>query len=362
MKFNKSYLIAAGLFSLIAVWFLINSGKTHEPAETTPIADAQQEQTLPVVVVRQFTATEHPQTFNLFGRTEPRREVAVKAETPGLVVSTPIAEGRRIGKGTVICRQDVDARQANVDQARANLKARESDYSSTSILVEKGYRSAIQLDSLKAAVDGAKAAVKQAEIELDNVNMRAPFSGIFDQQMAEVGDYLAPGQPCGKLVELNPIVVAVELTETQVGQVTVGQKVEVDLVTGQTVTGKLTFIQASAKAATRTFGAEIHVPNADYKIKAGVTANAAVIAGMTKAQQIPGKVLTLDAEGTVGVRYLDASDYVRFAKISVIDEGVDGVWVTGLPDSTRVIIEGQNFVTEGIQVKPTYNALSTAAQ
>jgi len=57
--------------------------------------------------------------------------------------------------------------------------------------------------------------VKQAQIELDNVNMRAPFSAIFDSQMAEVGDYLLPGQACGKLIEMNPLIVAVELTETQ---------------------------------------------------------------------------------------------------------------------------------------------------
>jgi multidrug efflux system membrane fusion protein len=94
----------------------------------------------------------------------------------------------------VLCRQDVDARQANLDQARANLEARQLDYQSSKTLVEKGSRSAGQLKSLQAAVDGAMASVKQAEIELDNVNMRAPFSGIFDLQMAEVGDYLLPGQ------------------------------------------------------------------------------------------------------------------------------------------------------------------------
>ncbi len=362
MKFNTSYLIAGLLVLLIAAWFLINSGKSDEPETAALQNDARQEQSLPVVVVREFVASEHPQTFNLFGRTEPNREVAVKAETPGLVVATPIAEGRRIGKGTVICRQDIDARQANLDQARANLKAREYDFNSTQTLVDKGFKSAIQLESLKAAVDGAKAAVKQAEIELDNVNMRAPFGGVFDQQMAEVGDYLAPGQPCGRLVELNPIIVAVDLTETQVGQVTLGQAANIELVTGERLQGKLKFIQASAKASTRTFGAEIHVPNPDYTIKAGVTANASLVAGMTRAQQIPGKILALDEEGLVGVRYVDETDHVRFANINIIDEDAGGVWVTGLPERALIIIEGQSFVAKGVKVKPSYTPLSSATQ
>ena len=174
MKINKSYFFAAGAFLAIALWFWYNSGrKDNSPPPAKPAAE--QSTAIPTVVVETREAEDHQNSFNLYGRTEANREVELKAKTAGLVISTPATEGRRIQTGTTICRQDVDARQANLDQALASLEARKLDYQSSKTLVDKGYRSSVQLKSLQAAVDGAQAAVKQAEIELDNVNMRAPF-------------------------------------------------------------------------------------------------------------------------------------------------------------------------------------------
>jgi len=351
MKINSSYLFAILAVVGIGVWFWVNSGDDSN-ATAPVITPAQTERSAPTVVVERREATEHQNSFKLFGRTEANREVAVKAETAGLVISTPVTEGRRIAKGTVLCRQDVDARQANVDQALANLKAREFDLNSTQTLVDKGFRSAIQLQSEKAALDGAIAAVKQAEIELDNVNMRAPFSGVFDSQMAEVGDYLAPGQPCGNLIELNPLIVVVELTETQIGKIKLGQTASIDLVTGESVTGTIRFIEAKANSSTRTFRTEIDVPNPNYTLKGGVTATVSVKAGTTMAQHVPSKILALGDDGSVGVRYVDSQDRVGFANVTQIDEDEDGIWVTGLPKSTRIIIEGQDYVSVGTAVEP----------
>lgn len=351
MKINSSYLFAALAIIAIALWFWVNSGGDKN-APVPARNSAQQEVSIPTVVVESREAEEHQNSFKLFGRSEANREVAVKAETPGLVVSTPVKEGRRVARGTTLCRQDVDARQANLDQALANLKAREFDFNSTQTLVDKGYKSAVQLQSQKAQVDGARAAVKQAEIELDNVNMRAPFSGIFDAQMAEVGDYLSPGQPCGKLIELNPLIVAVELTETQIGKIKTGQEAQIELVTGENVTGKIRFIEANANAATRTFRTEIEVPNKDYALKGGVTATVSIKAGIAKAQHVPSKILTLDSNGSLGVRYVDFDNRVGFAKVTQIDEDIDGIWVTGLPESTRIIVQGQDYVAVGTEVDP----------
>ena len=352
MKINKSYLFAGGAVILIGFWFLYNSGQDDASAAPNTPSAAQQTAPIPTVVIEPRDAEDHQNSYKLYGRTEANREVAVKAETAGLVISTPVTEGRRIKRGTVLCRQDIDARKANLDQARATMEARQFDLQSTQALVDKGYKSAVQLKSQKAAVDGARAAVKQAEIELDNVNMRAPFSGIFDTQMAEVGDYLLPGQACGKLIEMNPLIVTVELTESQVGKIKTGQAADISLVTGESVTGKIRFIQANANAATRTFRTEIEVPNEDYALKGGVTATVALKAGIVKAQHIPSKILTLDSDGSVGVRYVDYDNRVGFAKVTQIDEDPDGIWVTGLPDSTNIIVQGQDYVSVGTEVDP----------
>lgn len=352
MKINTSYIIAGLAAALIVIWFLVNSGADKSAAMTPKPAEKTQETPLTTVVVEERRAVQHASRFTLFGRTEANREVSVKAKTAGLIVSTPIAEGRYVKRGTVLCRQDVDARKANVDQALAMLKTQEFDLKSTQTLVDKGYKSPLALSNAQAMVEGARARVTQAQIELDNVNMRAPFSGIFDMQMAEIGDYLAPGQACGLLVELSPLLVSVELTESQIGSVKKGQAADVTLATGEVVTGKVRYIESKANPATRTFRTQIEIANPKLALKGGVTATVRIKAGETLAQHVPSKILTLSDDGSVGVRYLDARNIVRFASVTTIDEDSTGVWVTGLPDSTRVIVEGQDFVIEGTEVDP----------
>lgn len=349
MKISKSYIFAAVAVIAIVVWFWANS---KDAGTVAPKPKKVIETVVPTVVVENRYAEDHQGRFQLYGRTEPNRVVDVKAETAGLVTSTPVKEGRFVGRGTLLCRQDVDARQANLDQARANLDARQFDLQSTQTLVDKGYKSAIQLKSQKAAVDGALAAVKQAEIELDNVNMRAPFAGIFDNQMAEIGDYLGPGQACGKLIDMDPLVVAAQLSETQIGAVKPGDTADIELATGEKLVGTIRFIETRSNPATRTFRTEIAVPNKDSKLKGGVTATVWLGAGTVKAQHVPSKILSLNDAGSVGIRYLDYDDIVRFAEVKTIDEDAKGVWVTGLPDETRIIVQGQDFVSEGTKVEP----------
>lgn len=358
MKLNASHRLALVAAALIVIWFAINTVLHIRSTENSnqTVADNEADVQRPSVVIKQSQAEPHANIFTLYGRSEANREVVVRAKTAGPVVRTPAQEGGRVKTGDLLCRQDVDARKARLDQAKATLRTHELDLKSTQTLIEKGYKSEIQLANIQAAVDGAQAAVKQAEIELGNINIRAPFSGIFETRMAEVGDYLAPGSPCALIVELSPLVIAVQLTETQLGAVSVGDIADVALATGETFSGELRFIEAKANPSTRTFGAEIRVPNDDYALKAGVTATVRLKAGIQEAHYVPAKILTLNADGSLGIRYLDADNRVSFTPVTTIDEDQNGLWVTGLPDTTRIIIEGQDFVSVGTVVDPRTHA------
>jgi len=81
-----------------------------------------------------------------------------------------------------------------------------------------------------------------------------------------------------------------------------------------------------------------------------------------KAQHVPAKILTLDADGALGVRYVDYNDRVGFATVKQIDEDSDGIWVTGLPDSTRIIVQGQDYVSVGTEVEPKTNSFNRATE
>lgn len=359
MKLNSSYLLAGAAVILVGAWFVIGSaGNDSDIYADVKQRDEVRETVLPTVVVRTVNSEIHAIRLTSYGRTMPNRRVEVKAKTAASLVSTPVREGTRVNRGDIICRQDVDARQALVDQAQAQLAKAEADLTATTTLVERGYRAPTALNGDKAAVDGAKAALTQAQIELGNVVLRAPFAGIYEMRMSEVGDYLAPGQPCAAIVELSPLKLEAELTETQVGQVEMGQEVNIRLATGQTVTGTVSFIESVANPATRTFEMEMSVPNDDYTLKAGVSATLDLKIGEAMASLVPSGVMAIDDNGTTGIRYVDASNIVRFAAIEQVDETDDGIWVLGLPPRSRVIIEGQDYVSVGSEVEPRAEGVS----
>ena len=72
----------------------------------------------------------------------------------------------------------------------------------------------------------------------------------------------------------------------------------------------------------------------------------------TDAIKLSPALLTLAEDGVIGIRYVDAANFVRFANVTIIDNADDGVWVTGLPDTVRVITVGQEFLSDGIEVNP----------
>ena len=363
MKLNTSYIIAGSLVLFGGIWFAVNNSGEEEPLPVATPATAKENarRAMPTVQVRRVTAQEHPNVLELYGQTRANREVALKAQTMGLVAQVLVQEGDRVRQGQTICRQDLNARQAQVDQAKASLRAIETDLNAARVLAEKGFQSSTRVTAFEAQLDGAKAALKQAEIEADNINIRAPFSGIWERQDAQIGDYLSPGMSCGLLVDLSPLKVDAQLTEAQLGKVARGDTATIQLATGENITGKIAFIEAKADPSTRTFRAEIHVPNDDLALKAGVTGTVRIKSGLTLAHQIPGNILAIADNGDVGIRYIDGSNIVRFASVDTIDEDANGLWVTGLPESVRIITQGQDFVSVDMEVKPEENYSAPSA-
>ena len=356
MKITRSQIIALAACVLLVLWFVAHSvidkskTTTTSPSSSTRSNDVA----LPTVLVVHRTASPRKPVLELFGQTEANRQVSVKANTASVVTKTPLREGQIVNKLDVMCVQSVNERDAIIEQMKAQLTRADLEYQAAVKLAERGFRSETQVASLKAGVDAANASLKAAEVERSNVNMLAPFRGIFERQDAQVGDYLAPGQACGLVVELDPLIVAVQLTGNQVGNVKTGQTADITLATGEQVTGTLRRIEAVASTSTRSFRSEIIVANPKMTLKSGVTADVRLSSkDDVLAQHVPAGILSLDDEGTVGIRYVDDNDIVHFAVTTTIDEDETGIWVTGLPERTRVIIKGQDFVSNGTKVATT---------
>ena len=89
------------------------------------------------------------------------------------------------------------------------------------------------------------------------------------------------------------------------------------------------------------------MPNADGNIPDGITAEVILPLAPVVATRVPRSAITFSSAGNLGLRVVDANDTVEFVPVGVIEDEQSSMWVIGLPDRSRVIVQGQDFVREG---------------
>lgn len=350
MRLKSQYVVIIAIVGVLVLFFGLNtlfggSNKAANAKATPPPSGT------PSVQVKLTPPTLREVQVVMRGRTEATRSVVVRSETAGVVAATPATEGSFVRQGQVLCRLSVDARQASLDQARAHLKSRQLQRQAAEQLREKGFRSETQVLEAQANLDAATAQVRAAEIALRQVDIRAPFSGVFDRRDAEIGTYLSPGQPCGTMIELNPLLVVGDVPETQAGSLRVGAPATATLVSGQTLSGRVRYVSRESDPQTRTYRVEVSVPNPQMSVRSGLSADLRIGAGAGTSHLVPVSTLVLDTSGRQGVRHVLADGSVAFAPVTVQEETPQGMWVSGLNGTVRVITVGQSFVADGQKVR-----------
>lgn len=348
---SRSVLTALIFAASIIIWVISgvisDQATSHEVAQpiSTDIETAQKFK----VVARIIETQDFRSTLKLQGRTEADQIVTLAAETVGIITAQDIKKGSFVQKGQVVCRIDVGARRAQLDETRALLQSRKIEYDAAKKLREKGHNSASQVAIAKAAYDGAAAAVKVREIELQRTAIAAPFAGIVDSIPVEEGDFIMVGQSCATIIDKDPILVVAFVAENQITSLHLGAKGKAHLATGESVEGKITYIAESPDATTRTFKIELETPNKDLRLRDGITADIEIDTGSVQASFIPQGILSLDAQGRIGVRVLEGGRVV-FRPVTILSDDTGGAFVLGLQPQEMVITVGGEFTRSGQEV------------
>ena len=347
MRLEPRYLVVGGIVAVFALYFIvsavINGG--HKATAAAKPSD------VPAVQATLIEAQVRPDVVSMRGRTQAARTVSVRSETAGVVAATPVREGSTVSAGQVLCKLKVDARQATLDQTKANLRSKELTQKASAELAARGFRSPTQLLADQANMDQASASVRQAEVALNQTDIRAPFAGVFNERDIEVGGYLAAGAACGVVIELDPLKIAGDVPETEITKVKLGAAAHVTLASGEKIEGVVYYIAKDADPQTRTYPVVLVAHNAGSVVRAGLSADVRIDAGRIDAHMVPSSSLVLDSAGRQGVRYIGPGGLVAFAPVKVLDDASSGVWVSGLNGPVRVVTVGQAYVSEGQRVR-----------
>ena len=361
--------VAASLYLAVFERDRLTSLIATDPAPETAAepAPAESVEGAISVVAMRSVAQEVQNAVLARGRSEAARQVEVRSETSGLVVSNPLRRGAFVTEGQVLCRLAPGTRaaqaaeaQARLSEARARLTEAQNSFDTANRLNEGGFGSETQrisaqagLESARAGLQSAEAGVAAIQAEIDRLTIAAPFAGILETDTAEMGSLLQPGGACATVIQLDPVKIVGFVPEADVDKISVGAMAGARFISGREVAGRVTFLSRSADAATRTFRVELTVPNTGLEIRDGQTAEMLIASSGVKAHLVPASCLTLDNGGTLGVRLATEDGTAVFAPVSVLRDTTEGTLVTGLPDDATIITVGQEFVTDGTRIKVT---------
>ena len=287
MKITKN--IRLSLYILFPITFWMISGFFKNEGIDEP--DSQNELFSVKTIISE--SIEYQPLIKLKATTKSEARIDVKAKTSGEVVSIGAVQGKFVNKDSILCSLGI--------------------------------------------------------VELNRTEVKAPFSG-YIEKIVKPGNFLERGQVCATLIQLSPIVFLAGVPEYEINKVKNGQDVILELVTGEIIEGELTFVSKSASSETRTFNVESQVNNVDGSIKDGLTASMTIKIDKVKAHKISPSILLLNDDGRLGIRIVDSNSNVEFTEITILEDSIEGLWVTNIPDRVEIIIQGQGLVEDGQKV------------
>ncbi|MGR3511979.1 MAG: efflux RND transporter periplasmic adaptor subunit [Paracoccaceae bacterium] len=357
---NRPTWIALSILVAAVLW--MGSGFVFPPEDADAATSASGEPEPVSVATRMSSAEKVTLFFQAEGQAQPDRETAIRAETSGEVAEVLVEKGEDVTAGQVLARLTTKRLRADLARAEEELDRAEREFRNAEELLDRGVATVDRLASARAALAGAEAQFTAAEDALDAARIEAPFNGRLDRFLLDQGEFVSAGSEVGRVVDIHPLTVSFEVPQLTLPALRGADSATVNFVTGEERDGQITFIASSASSATRTFLAEVVVPNEDGQIAAGISAELRIATGEEEAHFVSPSIVAMGADGVIGVKVV-SDGRVVFHEVEVVRAEVDGVWVTGLPNTVELITIGQGFVRDGeaVQTRPETDTRQQAA-
>lgn len=341
MNKKKTLVIAAvAAIATLAVW-LLSGGKKEEKITFDTAAVA------PANIMNSITAT---------GTIEPVTSVTVGTQVSGIVSKLFVDYNSVVKKGQVIAELDKTNLMSQLNTAKTQLATAQSqlnyqtaNYKRYKTLFEKGLVAADDFDNAKLSytqakeqVVSAKEEVQRAQTNLGYATITSPIDGVVLSKSVEEGQTVAASFSTPELFtiaqDLTNMQVVADVDEADIGDVKEGERVTftVDAYPDDTFDGKVKQVRQEATTTNNvvTYEVVISAPNADLKLKPGLTANVTIYTAERKGVlSVPSKAL----------RFIPQKETVGKMKIVDVANAKNKVWT----------IEGNSIVAHKVNIGMT---------
>ncbi len=296
-----------------------------------------------------------------------REEAAVGAEVGGYRVTQVLAdEGDFVRAGQPLVRMDPTLLRAQIAQLEANLaqqrfQASQAQREAARVagLDREGVLATEQIEQRRTAAATAGAQVRAAEAQLAELRTRvsrltitAPVSGRVLERNVRPGEIgAAGGTPMFRIARGGEVELQADVPEAELASIRAGQPVQVQLPSGQNVTGTVRTLSAEVSGESRLGGVRISLPSS-ANLRVGGFGRAQFTGAISQSAAVPEGAVRFDANGTSVMTLTEGN---RARRVAVRTGRRASGWVelvSGPPPGTVVLLGGGAFVLEGEQVKP----------
>jgi RND family efflux transporter MFP subunit len=308
-------------------------------------------------------------TLRLPATTAPLQSAVLYARTNGYLKSFHVDIGDRVKAGTVLAEIESPETDAQLREARATLEQNRANLALVAQRLERSAKArqaqavaqgevddlTAQHNAAVAALHVSEAVVSRLETDQSFQKVAAPFDGVVTQRNVELGSLVSAGSAAGvtplfRLEQDNVLKVLVDVPQTAATGVAVGQAVGVEIREhpGRRYEGKVVRTAGSVDASTRTLRTEVHLPNADGSLLAGMYAQVHLaVADPRDPLLIPAAALVLDAAGTQVVT-VDGGGAVRRKSVTLgRDLGRQVEVTTGLAGGEKLVVNPRDDLRDG---------------
>lgn len=355
--------------------FLPSGCKLQTPSQQPPAPPP------PEVIVAPVIQRDVPIYFEWVGTTDGYVNAQIRPRVQGYLYARNYKEGSLVKAGDLMFSIDPREYQAALDQAQGNLAQAEANLGKTQLdvarytpLAKEGAISQQELDNAvqahqanKALVEAARAAVKQAQLNLGWTKVISPIDGIAGISVAQIGDLVTPSTVLTTVSQVDPIKVYYPISEQEylhfagrireIEQGRGGEKVplELTLADGSVYPERGTFSLADRQVDLRTGTITVQglFPNPENLLRPGQYAKIRVAAETRKEAILVPQRAVQQLQGNYQVAVVGAENKVDIRPVKV-GEQVGGMWVIaeGLKPGERVVVEGIQKVKAGGTVNP----------
>jgi RND family efflux transporter MFP subunit len=306
------------------------------------------------VEVTDITAQPFVDEIRLTGSVWANQDVQVSAEESGVVKEILADRGARVRAGDPLARIDGAVLTAQVEQARAQADLASQTWDRRKRLWEDDQvGSEIAYLEAKYLAEQTAANLRLLEERLARTIIRAPFDGVLDDRMIEVGTMVGPGQVVGRVVDLDPVKIMAGVPERYAADVRRGAEARVtfDVFPGEVYSAPVTYVGSTVNAQNRTFPVEVVMRNPQGLIKPEMVANMDLARReLTDAVVVPQDALIRVEEGYI-VFVAAERDGSTVAEARPVELGPSRrnlvVVESGLEPGERIVVVGQKSVAAG---------------